>query len=69
MTPVYINEFSSCVHCLEGVDDLMHKFKISVVKLLNIVLGIVSSINAIVNNYLNQGINWSICPCCHIYEV
>lgn len=59
----------SCVHCLEGADDLMHKFKVSVVKLLNIVLGIVSSINAIVNNYRNQGINWSICQCCHIYKV
>lgn len=59
----------TCLHCLEGADDPMHKFKISVVKLLNIVLGIVSSIYAIVNNYLKQGSNWSIWPCCHIYKV
>lgn len=58
-----------CLHCLEGTDDPMHKFKISVVRLLNIVLGIVSSIYVIVNNYLKQRINWSIRPCCHIYKV
>lgn len=55
--------------CLEGANEPMHKFKISVVKFLNIVLGIVSFTNAIVNNYLKQGIIWSIWPCCHIYSV